>query len=133
MNPSNTSESNLPTTPEPMNLPIKAAISPEEMGKALQLRHENRLTVRKPILPDLLETQTDGGYKEPIRLNFDDEIEPGKRKMNYGASGRLVGRAVGAVFATASMAAHAKVREVEDENEEPSIDELAFHEDDEEE
>lgn len=116
MNPSNTSESNLPTTPEPMNLPIKAAISPEEMGKALQLRHENRLTVRKPILPDLLETQTDGGYKEPIRLNFDDEIEPGKRKMNYGASGRLVGRAVGAVFATASMAAHAKVREVEDEN-----------------
>ena len=116
MNPSNTSESNLPTMVEPPSLPVKAAISPEEMGKALQLRHENRLTVRKPILPDLLETQTDGGYKEPIRLNFDDEIEPGKRKMNYGASGRLVGRAVGAVLATASMAAHAKVREVEDEN-----------------
>lgn len=116
MNPSNTPETNLPTMVEPPSLPVKAAISPEEMGKALQLRHENRLTVRKPILPDLLEAPTDGGYKEPIRLNFDDEIEPGKRKMNYGASGRLVGRAVGAVLATASMAAHAKVREVEDEN-----------------
>lgn len=116
MNPSNTPETNLPTMVEPPSLPVKAAISPEEMGKALQLRHENRLTVRKPILPDLLEAPTDGGYKEPIRLNFDDEIEPGKRKMNYGASGRLVGRAVGAVFATASMATHAKVREVEDEN-----------------
>lgn len=116
MNPNNTPETNLPTMVDPPSLPVKAEISPEEMGKALQLRHENRLTVRKPILPDLLETQTDGGYKEPIRLNFDDEIEPGKRKMNYGASGRLVGQAVGAVLATASMAAHAKVREVEDEN-----------------
>ena len=62
MNPSNTPETNLPTMVEPPSLPVKAAISPEEMGKALQLRHENRLTVRKPILPDLLEAPTDGGY-----------------------------------------------------------------------
>ncbi len=102
------------------SLPVKVDISPEDMCKALQLRHENRLTVREPILPDVVKpslgNNQQGVYKEPIRLNFDDEIEPGRRRMHSGASGRLVGRAVGAVLATASMAAHEKVREAENEN-----------------
>lgn len=90
------------------------------VGKALQLRHENRLTVKEPVLTeDVIPLLGDGQqepYKEPIRLNFDDEIEPGKRRMHSGASGRLIGRAVGAVIATAAMAAHQKVHEVENEN-----------------
>lgn len=102
------------------NLPVKVDMSPEDVGKALQLRHENRLTVKEPILTeDVIPLLGDGGqepYKEPIRLNFDDEIEPGKRRMHSGASGRLIGRAVGAVIATAAMAAHQKVHEVENEN-----------------
>ena len=102
------------------NLPVKVDMSPEDVGKALQLRHENRLTVKEPIvMEDVIPLLGDGGqepYKEPIRLNFDDEIEPGKRRMHSGASGRLIGRAVGAVIATAAMAAHQKVHEVENEN-----------------
>ena len=102
------------------NLPVKVDISPEDMSKALQLRHENRLTVKDQTLPEVVTPLLgDGGqepYKEPIRLNFDDEIEPGKRRMHSGASGRLLGRAVGAVIATAAMAAHQKVHEVENEN-----------------
>ena len=102
------------------NLPVKVDMSPEDVGKALQLRHENRLTVKEPIMTeDVIPLLGDGGqepYKEPIRLNFDDEIEPGKRRMHSGASGRLIGRAVGAVIATVAMAAHQKVHEVENEN-----------------
>lgn len=120
MNPSNTTpttaERNLPAVIEKPSLPVKVDISPEEMSKALQLRHENRLTVKEPILPEVFNPPIEDFYKEPIRLNFGDEAEPGKRRMHGGASGRLVGRAVGSVLATASMAAHAKVREVEDEN-----------------
>lgn len=133
MNPNNDTaklpESNLPipvghNLPVPVdskpNLPVKVDMSPEDVGKALQLRHENRLTVKEPILTeDVIPLLGDGGqdpYKEPIRLNFDDEIEPGKRRMHSGASGRLIGRAVGAVIATAAMAAHQKVHEVENEN-----------------
>lgn len=102
------------------NLPVKVDMSPEDVSKALQLRHENRLTGKEPIvMEDVIPLLGDGGqepYKEPIRLNFDDEIEPGKRRMHSGASGRLIGRAVGAVIATAAMAAHQKVHEVENEN-----------------
>lgn len=102
------------------NLPVKVDMSPEDVSNALQLRHENRLTVKDPIVvEDVIPLLGDGGqepYKEPIRLNFDDEIEPGKRRMHNGASGRLIGRAVGAVIATAAMAAHQKVHEVENEN-----------------
>ena len=133
MNPNNDtirlSETNLPipvgqNLPVPVdskpNLPVKVDISPEDMSKALQLRHENRLTVKEQTLPEVVTPLLgDGGqepYKEPIRLNFDDEIEPGKRRMHSGASGRLLGRAVGAVIATAAMAAHQKVHEVENEN-----------------
>lgn len=111
-----TSVKNLSAVIPKPSLPVKVDISPEEMSKALQLRHENRLTVKEPVLPDTFNFSTDEPYKEPIHLNFGDEAEPGRRRMNYGASGRLVGRAVGAVLAAASMAAHAKVREVEDEN-----------------
>ena len=32
------------------NLPVKVDMSPEDVGKALQLRHENRLTVKEPIV-----------------------------------------------------------------------------------
>ena len=102
------------------NVPVKVDMSPEDVGKALQLRHETRLTVKEPIvMENVIPLLGDGGqepYKEPIRLNFDDEIEPGKRRMHSGASGRLIGRAVGAVIATAAMAAHQKVHEVENEN-----------------
>ena len=123
MNPNNDiirlSETNLPI-PVGQNLPVKVDISPEDMSKALQLRHENRLTVKEQTLPEAVTPLLgDGGqepYKEPIRLNFDDEIEPGKRRMHSGASGRLLGRAVGTVIATAAMAAHQKVHEVENEN-----------------
>ena len=112
---------NLPVPVDSMpNLPVKMDMSPEDVGKALQLRHETRLTVKEPIvMEDVIPLLGDGGqepYKEPIRLNFDDEIEPGKRRMHSGASGRLIGRAVGAVIATAAMAAHQKVHEVENEN-----------------
>lgn len=66
-------------------------MSPEDVGKALQLRHETRLTVKEPIvMENVIPLLGDGGqepYKEPIRLNFDDEIEPGKRRMHSGASG----------------------------------------------
>ncbi len=133
MNPNNDtirlSKTNLPipvgqNLPVPVdskpNLPVKVDISPEDMSKALQLRHENRLTVKEHTLPEVvIPLLGDGGqepYKEPNRLNFDDEIEPGKRRMHSGASGRLIGRAVGAVIATAAMAAHQKVHEVENEN-----------------
>ena len=110
---------NLPVPAEPKAVvPVKLDMSPEEMGKALQLRHETRLTVKEPDLPPIDLSFLDKGetYKEPIRLNFGDEIEPGKRRMHSGASGRLIGRAVGAVVATAVMAAHQKVHEVENEN-----------------
>ena len=112
---------NLPVPVEAKpNLPVKVDLSPEEMGKALQLRHETRLLLKEQTLPEVnIPLLGDGGgepYKEPIRLNFGDEIEPGKRRMHRGASGRLIGRAVGAVVATAVMAAHQKVHEVENEN-----------------
>ena len=110
---------NLPVPAEPKAVvPVKLDMSPEDMGKALQLRHETRLTVKEPDLPpiDLSFWGEGETYKEPIRLNFGDEIEPGKRRMHSGASGRLIGRAVGAVVATAVMAAHQKVHEVENEN-----------------
>lgn len=133
MNPNNenikTTDTNLPipvgqnlTVPvdSKPNLPVKVDMSPEDVGKALQFRHETRLTVKEPILPEaitpLLGDDGQEPYKEPIRLNFDDEIEPGKRRMHSGASGRLIGRAVGAVIATVAMAAHQKVHEVENEN-----------------
>lgn len=73
------------------NVPVKVDMSPEDVGKALQLRHETRLTVKEPIvMENVIPLLGDGGqepYKEPIRLNFDDEIEPGKRRMHSGASG----------------------------------------------
>lgn len=99
--------------------------TPEDMTKALAKRHETRMTAKKEALPPA-EVKPPSGKekkkksgepkKEPIRLNFDDEVEPGKQKMNLGASGRLVGRAVGAVTATAVMAAHRKIYETENEN-----------------
>ena len=99
--------------------------TPEDMTKALAKRHETRMTAKKEALPPAevkppsgKEQKKERGEpkKEPIRLNFDDEVEPGKQKMNLGASGRLVGRAVGAVTATAVMAAHRKIYETENEN-----------------
>ena len=99
--------------------------TPEEMTKALAKRHETRMTAKKEALPPAevkppsgKEKEKESGEpkKEPIRLNFDDEAESGKPKMNLGASGRLVGRAVGAVTATAVMAAHRKIYETENEN-----------------
>ena len=99
--------------------------TPEDMTKALAKRHETRMTAKKEALspaevkpPSGKEKKKESGEpkKEPIRLNFDDEVEPGKQKMNLGASGRLVGRAVGAVTATAVMAAHRKIYETENEN-----------------
>ena len=99
--------------------------TPEDMTKALAKRHETRMTAKKEALPPAevkppsgKEKKKESGEpkKEPIRLNFDDEVEPGKPKMNLGASGILVGRAVGAVTATAVMAAHRKIYETENEN-----------------
>lgn len=99
--------------------------TPEDMTKALAKRHETRMTAKKEALPPAevkppsgKEKKKESGEpkKEPIRLNFDDEAESGKQKMNLGASGRLVGRAVGAVTATAVMAAHRKIYETENEN-----------------
>ena len=99
--------------------------TPEDMTKALAKRHETRMTAKKEALPPAeveppsgKEKKKESGEpkKEPIRLNFDDEAESGKPKMNLGASGRLVGRAVGAVTATAVMAAHRKIYETENEN-----------------
>lgn len=99
--------------------------TPEDMTKALAKRHETRMTAKKEALPPAEVKPPSGKAKkkergepkrEPIRLNFDDEVEPGKPKMSLGASGRLVGRAVGAVTATAVMAAHRKIYETENEN-----------------
>ena len=99
--------------------------TPEDMTKALAKRHETRMTAKKEALPPAEVEPPSGKEKkkesgepkrEPIRLNFDDEVEPGKPKMSLGASGRLVGRAVGAVTATAVMAAHRKIYETENEN-----------------
>ena len=99
--------------------------TPEDMTKALAKRHETRMTAKKEALPPAEVEPPSGKEKkkesgepkrEPIRLNFDDEAESGKPKMNLGASGRLVGRAVGAVTATAVMAAHRKIYETENEN-----------------
>lgn len=109
-------ETNLPAVVEKPELPVRTGLSMEETGKALQLRHENRLALREPILPEVIDPISDNGYREPIRLNFEDEIEPDKKKMHTGASGRLVGRAVGAALVAASTAAHAKVSEAENEN-----------------
>ena len=120
-----------PTKPDEAKKPAPKAEdaapqnTPEDMTKALAKRHETRMTAKKEALPPA-EVKPPSGKekkkksgepkKEPIRLNFDDEVEPGKQKMNLGASGRLVGRAVGAVTATAVMAAHRKIYETENEN-----------------
>ena len=120
MNPNNaemsSAESKFPI-PVSADMPSVSEASPEDMGKALQLRHETRIALREEAMPETIPLLSDDTPKEPIRLNFDDESGQEKRKKRHkNKAARLVGKALGTAVGAAAVAAHTKVRETEKDN-----------------